>query len=62
MIIVAFVEQESMQRKFDSQLCSIESFKDLSQTREDEHSGLWAKHVASEDAWCSTSMKLDKWK
>jgi hypothetical protein len=61
-IIVAFVEQESMQRKFDSQLGSIKSFKNLSQTSKDEHNKLWAKHVSSEDAWCSILMNLDTWK
>jgi hypothetical protein len=61
-IVVAFVEQESMQRKFDLQLCFIKSFRYLSQIREDEHSRLQVQQVSNENTWHSTSMKFDTWK
>jgi dimeric dUTPase (all-alpha-NTP-PPase superfamily) len=39
-IIAALIQQESVQRRFDSHLCSVESFRNLSQKKEDEHDKL----------------------
>ncbi len=48
---MALVEQEFVERKLDSQLCSIENFRNLFQIREDEHIKLQTKHVSTKDAW-----------
>jgi hypothetical protein len=44
-------------------MCSIDSFTELLQTKEDEHSKIHAKHVLIMEAWKFESIKLDtmKW-
>jgi hypothetical protein len=43
-------------------MCSIDSFTELLQTKEDEHSKIHAKHVLIMEAWKFESIKLDTMK
>ncbi len=62
LINVALVEQEFVQKKFDSQLCLVKSFRNMCQIREDEHFKLPKKHVSTKDKGHPTLIKLDIWK
>lgn len=43
-------------------MCSVESFKKLLQTNEDEHNKIHAKHVLAVEAWRSESIKQNTMK
>lgn len=49
-IKAALGEKELLQRKVDMQICSIDSFGDLSQIGDEEHSRLRKKHESTEEA------------
>jgi hypothetical protein len=62
LIATALIQEESLQRKLDSQLCLVKSFIDLAQTREEEHIKLRTKNLSIKDAWHFASIKLELWK
>ncbi len=61
-IVATLVKQEYVQQKFDSQMCSVESFKNLLQTKKDEHIKIPAKHVLVVEAWRFILIRLDPMK
>jgi hypothetical protein len=59
---VTIVEKELLQRKVDTQIFSINSFRYISQIGDEEHMRLHKKHESMEEAWHSALLKLDGWK
>jgi hypothetical protein len=50
--------QESVQWKFDTHVCLVESFKELLQTNEDEHIKIQTKDLSTIKAWNDELFKL----
>ncbi len=58
----ALVELESIQRKVDFQIDSIQVFKLLLKKGLVEHVRIQAKNVVAKERWRTTINKLDMWK